>query len=282
MTDRLNYAKQALKDLRVHHRTAAYLELDKKVGDKIINLLIESQKYVLPENGNLLYGPRSLPKKVRIHRLPAAAISIESSWNDPKSDNKDVHRRIAIAYEVGPSILKHRLNSKFLLDTNSSCIDEYSPNRIENPIGFVVVSLTRSRIEKSWIPSSSGYFIPFNQGFNLADLIFSITDIRKNALKFRSILGLTNPVEDTPYKAHPVALLPNLYDRVHKNMKPIRRLISINQDLAEEARMVIELCAALNDNLVKITTSNPSSVSRRTANKNSRSFSYGIAEKVIP
>lgn len=259
---RLNHSTQLLDDAKRNATTIAYLENDPQDAETFLRLVRESQKFILPDKGHLLYGPGGLPEGLEILRLPYPIIAIETTWSygdtaEYRSAREeyeaaptgDASRRLVLAFEVSDEI--HDYLPDILADGEINWKSQSAMNcaaaeggRIDEPVGYVVMCAFRSDDHKAWAVVGGGFYIPYEQDLD-QDVLWNGEKQAKNNRKLHKAAGAKIVARQMKSVSAPLSVFPNLFSKTYAMTQNDEIFATLMNDLGEEMRMVIELTTAL-------------------------------------
>lgn len=292
---RLNYSTQLIDDAKRNPTTIAYLENDPQDGETFLRLVRESQKFMLPDKGHLLYGPGGLPEGLKVLRLPYPVISIETTWNyedTPEYQSarekfeevptEDASRRLVLAFEVSNEIydyLPDQLPDGELDWNTQSAINcgAEEGGRIDEPVGYVVTCAFRADAHKAWAIIGGGFFVPYEQDLD-QPASWNGEKQAKNNRKIHKAAGAKLTARQMKSVCAPLSLLHGLFSITYGIKQKDQILSSMMSDLGEEMRMVIELTTALSCTNVETQIDTPSRLLQRQRKKGRKAplFDYHV------
>lgn len=271
---RLNYSTQAIEGIRA----TRHLYAEPEIANQVIDLLVEGEKFQLPDNGHLLYRWGEIPDMKEPGRLPFGVTITEVPWMITVSDggtlaahgvpNATSTKQIAISFELGP--YEDQIRSAEDDPLRSILEARYDRNSSQPPLARAVISIF-FRNGGGWEINPAALIHPYE------DLIHDRIDMKIGAVHKKLLKEQRSKMREmghTPTgsskKGYIVAvLMPGDYARDYLKM-PELEMARINNDLGNEIGWIYQLVTALSCSNVTVDKIEPSRLlqKQRASNKN--------------
>lgn len=274
---RLNFCTQAIQSLRKHMQGSP----DFPQVLKICQLLALSEKFVLPENGELVHSWGQMPNNLPAGRLPYPLTAIETRWTRDSADMMDSlqsehqsklskisvnvsTRRISLAFEVGAEFLDEITDDHEVLKKASSALKYASGERVQEPVGRITISIYYLDAVKRWEVVSAGLFQIYDP--NLIGVKSESSAYEDDIVAMLKKHGVDTKKARKGIPYAPVMILPKSY-QLNYGIRGNTALQGVHHDVANEANWIQDLVTALSCQNVKTERDEPSAFLQKERKK---------------
>ncbi|MAM41235.1 MAG: hypothetical protein CL949_22640 [Erythrobacter sp.] len=265
---RLNYCTQAIQSLRKHEKGSA----DFPQVLKVCELIALSEKFVLPENGELIHSWGQMPDSLPAGRLPYPFTAIETQWtrdsatmmdslqseHQSKLSEVSMHtstRRISLSFEVNREILGEITDDHEKLKKAPSALKYARGERVQAPVGRITMSIYYLDPIKRWEIVPAGLFQSYDPNLIVQKSEDSAYQDDIIAMLKKHGVDTKGSRKGIPYV--PVVILPTSYQRNY-GIRGNTALQGVHHDVANEANWIQDLVTALSCQNVKTERCEPS------------------------
>jgi hypothetical protein len=267
----LNYTAHAIEDLKeIVKKVAFHFPQSSRAISRIIELLRESQKFILPNCSDIFEPEDFQQQHLDLFHLPYPVCTFEAPWiMDEKVDEKlptvKSTRRIALAVELNAD---HQ--ESFLATYNNFFLNKF-------PQGGVYVIPLFWVAESGWEVLMGGMFIPYDNTISR----LSSDDINVQEIAFKAMHDAGRlPKAFSKLEAEPFVILPEVFEyQVNKNGES-QSFQQILLDSHDEITCVVQACAVLNCENINTAIIDPiiKSNLKRAKNNKEPFFSYHVLQ----
>ncbi len=265
---RLNFCTQAIQSLRKHEQGSP----DFPQVVKVCQLLALAEKFVLPENGELIHSWGQMPDNLPPGRLPYPLTAIETRWtrdsptmmpsldseHQSKLSKVSVHastRRISLAFEADATFLGEITADHEILRKAPSALKYAGMERVQEPVGRIIISIYYLDAAKRWRIVPAGVFQSYDPDLIIRKRGRSAYEDDMMAMLTKHGVDTKNARKGIPYV--PVVLLPKSY-QLNYGIRGNTALQGVHHDVANEANWIQDLVTALSCQNVKTERDEPS------------------------
>ena len=269
----LNYSTHAIEDLISYrdHFDAPSAPLSFQALNRLITLLTNGVKFILPNRGHLL-DPNSLNQAhLDLTSLPFPCTVFEAPWQMEDEDfieyvgeykTVQATKRIALCWDSREVELMPGMNHDF---------------HVDHPEGGTFVLPIYLAKESSWIPTMGGVFLPRVNTIKVNPTSELPAISKANAAAREAGLALKS---NAHFGIEPFILLPEIFQGAVNEVGEEQALAQVLLDCRDEAQMVIAACSVLNcANVVTADLPAPPALNKKRTEKGKLPFfSYKVLQ----
>jgi hypothetical protein len=240
----LNYSAHAIDDLKklantlISHAPESYHAIY-----KVINILEESVKFILPNCCELLDPNEIKQAHLDLVKLPFPCVAFETPWDTGKECEQlegfpqtPATKRIALCWELG---------SKYEPVEGLNTIINKFPSG-----GVFVLPIFWGQDTKGWTIPLGGTFMPYDNTFRDVD---PKDELPASRIVNNSIIGAGMKTSGKRINAEPFYILPELYNETLHHYQGDREKVfaQIMLDSRDDSQVMIQACNVLNCENVK-------------------------------
>lgn len=271
----LNYTAHAIEDLKeIVKKVAFHFPQSSRAISRIIELLRESQKFILPNCSDIFEPEDFQQQHLDLFHLPYPVCTFEAPWvmeenNTCALDGKlpfiKSTKRIALAIELDSD---HQ--EDFLANYNDIFLKKF-------PQGGVYVIPIFWSLESGWEVLMGGIFLPYENTLSR----LSKADINEYGETFKAMNEAGRlPKVFSQLEGDPFVILPEFFEFQINQIGEKKGLDQILLDSHDEVTCVVQACAVLNCENINTATINPiiKSNKKRVSNNKEPFFSYHVLQ----